>query len=301
MARLIFSPLELSKQIQGIWEKGLPPGFKTGWPTVDRHYTVVPGQLTVVTGWPGSGKSEWVDALMVNLLNEGFGFAIFSPENQPYELHVAKITEKVIGKPFGHGPTERMDSDELTAALLQLENRMGFIKPAKESLSLVGILEDATRFFNENNGLFKSRGMVIDPWNEIEHRRPHGLSETDYISECLTMLRQWARDSECHVWLVAHPQKLQRDKESGKLPVPRPDSISGSQNWWNKADVAITVHREMGNEPKQDVDIHVWKVRFKHTGAPGVVTLKYDRVTGRYFEPPSNVMDFKTRASGKDF
>jgi hypothetical protein len=44
---------------------------------------------------------------------------------------------------------------------------------------------------------------------------------------------------------VAHPQKVAR--ENGKLPVPRPDMISGSQHWWNKADNAITVWRDMEN------------------------------------------------------
>jgi twinkle protein len=56
------------------------------------------GQFTVVTGWPGSGKSEWLDALLVNLTKSGWKFAIFSPENQPTELHIAKLLEKIAGK-----------------------------------------------------------------------------------------------------------------------------------------------------------------------------------------------------------
>ena len=42
-------------------------GVSTGWRSIDAHYRVVPGELTVVTGVPNSGKSEWVDALMCNL------------------------------------------------------------------------------------------------------------------------------------------------------------------------------------------------------------------------------------------
>ena len=34
----------------------------------------------------------------------------------------------------------------------------------------------------------------------------------------------------------------------------------------------------------QDVDIYVQKVRFKHIGRQGLVTLGYDRVTGRYHD-----------------
>lgn len=41
-------------------------GLSTGWDTVDAIYKVVPGELTVVTGVPNSGKSEWIDALTVS-------------------------------------------------------------------------------------------------------------------------------------------------------------------------------------------------------------------------------------------
>ena len=59
--------------------------------------------------------------------------------------------------------------------------------------------------------------------------------------------------------------------------------ISGSQHWWNKADGCITVDRDMEN-PSNDVDIYVQKMRFKHIGRQGLVTLTYDRVTGRYYD-----------------
>ena len=40
---------------------------------------VVPGELTVVTGVPNSGKSEWVDALMCNLaVQHGWTFGLCS-------------------------------------------------------------------------------------------------------------------------------------------------------------------------------------------------------------------------------
>ena len=59
--------------------------------------------------------------------------------------------------------------------------------------------------------------------------------------------------------------------------------ISGSQHWWNKADCCVTVWRDMESQ-SQDVDIYIQKVRFKHIGRQGLVTLTYDRVTGRYYD-----------------
>lgn len=286
------SPLDLRERAAELWDAGLPSGTSTGWIGVDKHYTVVPGQLTVLTGWPGSGKSEWLDALLLHLGRSGWRFAIFSPENQPVELHVSKFLEKFHGKPFGRGPTDRMTRDEMIEGLTEIDGWFSFIVPAidagdRQTFGVQEIIK-ATEARFRMLGYWRDRevkkGLVIDPWNELEHLRPKELSETEYISQTLSYVRGWARKNGVHVWIVAHPQKLRRD-DSGKLPVPKPDSISGSQHWWNKADNAITVWRALDEPMKQEVEIHVQKVRFKHVGRPGVIDLVYDRVTGRYFPP----------------
>ena len=265
-----------------LYSFGMRRGSSTGWRCVDEHYTVAPGQLTVVTGWPGSGKSEWVDALLVHLARGEWRFAIYSPENHPVEVHQAKIIEKWVGAPFGEGPTPRMEYAEVLQAEETIGDRFGFIAPADESpLSVDDVLTAAAEFFLRFDEHTK-RGLVIDPWNELDHLRPADLSETEYISRVLSTVRGWARGWKAHVWIVAHPAKQRR--EEGKLPVPRPDMIAGSQHWWNKADNCITVWRDYDAQT-QEVDIHVQKVRFKHIGRIGATTLNYDRVTGRYWEP----------------
>lgn len=273
------------EELEALWHDGMPPGDKTGWPSVDKHYSVAPGQMTILTGWPGSGKSEWLDALLINLMHQGWRTAIFSPENQPLVLHAAKLLEKVSGKPFGRGPTERMtikDIRELSIDLLG--GRIAFVKaPDTGARTAQNVIEAAQPWLD--NFIGQKRALVIDPWNELEHWRPANLSETEYISQQLSLVRNWARQHAVHVWIVAHPQKVRR--EDGKLPVPRPDMIAGSQHWWNKADNAITVWRNMEDPQDQNVDVHVQKIRFKHIGRPGVVTLRYDRVTGRYHEIPN--------------
>lgn len=277
----IISPSHLRGELRKLWSEGLPPGDKTGWPSLDKHYSVAPGQLTILTGWPGSGKSEWLDALLVNLSRQGWKLAIFSFENQPVTLHIQKLLEKLSGKPFGAGPTQRLSMEEVAEYADELEGSFGFSETASGSLTAKDVLDAAAPFLARFEG--SKRGLVIDPWNELEHWRPPGLSETEYISKTLSMIRNWARTSGVHVWLVAHPAKQIRD--SGKLPVPRPDMISGSAHFWNKADCAVTVWRDLENLESQEVDVYVQKIRFKHIGRPGLVTLKYDRISGRYFEP----------------
>lgn len=54
-----------------------------GWSGLDELYRVVPGELSVVTGVPNSGKSEWLDALLCNLVGQrGWSFALCSMENK---------------------------------------------------------------------------------------------------------------------------------------------------------------------------------------------------------------------------
>jgi twinkle protein len=270
-------------EVRELWRTGLPPGDKTGWPSIDKHYTVAKGQFTVVTGYPGSGKSEWVDALQINLARQGWRTAYYSPENMPISLHITKLAEKLSGKPFGRGPTERMTEDELAEYADEIGQWFLFLKSKTgDPVNVRSVIAAATPWLERQS---EKRGLVIDPWNELEHWREKGKSETEYISEQLSYIRGWARNTNTHVWLVAHPQKLVRS--DGKLPTPTPDSISGSAHFWNKADCAITVERALADSSNQEVNIHVQKVRFKHIGHAGMVTLRWDRVCGRYYEIPS--------------
>ena len=53
--------------------------MSTGWYALDHLYRVVPGELSIVTGVPNSGKSEWIDALLCNLaVQQGWTFALCS-------------------------------------------------------------------------------------------------------------------------------------------------------------------------------------------------------------------------------
>ena len=124
------------------------------------------------------------------------------------------------------------------------------------------------------------RGVVLDPWNEIDHTRTGGLSETEYISQSLSKLRAFARSHGVHLWIVAHPTKLQKEQD-GSYPVPTPYDVAGSALWRNKADYCIAVWRNTAAGTSA-VEVHVQKVRKKSVGRVGMATLSYDRVTGQY-------------------
>lgn len=254
-------------------------GLPTGWETVDNFYTVEAGQLTVVTGIPSSGKSEWLDALALNLATlHGWRFAICSPENSPVETHCAKLVEKQVGKPFWVGLTARMSPTELAEGLGWLQEHITFIMP-EETLTIQGVLDRAA-ILVRRKGI---KGLIIDPFNEFDHTRERGCTETEYIGNVLGTMKRWARKFGVHVWLVAHPQKLYR-REDGSYPVPTPYDINGSANFRNKADNCLTVWRDM-DDPESTVKIYIQKVRFKHIGSVGMAELLWEKKNGRYRTP----------------
>lgn len=279
----VFGVMDRREELLKLYEHGFDRGYKTGWRSLDEFYTVRPGEFTVVTGVPGSGKSSWLDALLVNLARlHGWQFGIFSPENLPIEQHMAMIAEKYIAKPFYTGRTERMTLPEFDSSLSWVEDHFAWILPGKEDDWTVDKILTAADKLCLRTGI---RGLVIDPWNELESLRPSQMSETEYISMSLKRIRSFARLRGVHVWIVVHPSKLYRT-DSGKYPVPTLYDCMGSAHWRNKADNGIVVWRDLTGDDKPEIQIHVQKIRFRHVGRRGTAFLEYDPRCALYSEKP---------------
>lgn len=278
---------DLAKEIDLLYAQGEKRGVSTGWPAFDRYFTVRPGELTVVTGIPGHGKSNWLDALLVNLArNERWVTAIFSPENAPLERHASRLMEKFVREPFRPGPTPRMSENRKTEAREWCSFYFPMIRPDDESDWTVDHILKIGKQLVRRHGI---RAMVIDPWNELEDIRPDGMTETEYTGKCLKRMRQFARLQDVHIFLVAHPTKLYRNKE-GKYPVPTLYDISGSANFRNKPDNGIVVWRDL-NEPNSPVDVHVQKIRDRVVGEVGGLAFRYSKVLADYTEMAGPVRD----------
>lgn len=264
---------EMADRISALYDHGLPKGAPTGWSAMDAVWSVKPGEVTVVTGIPNSGKSNWVDALCVNASKaNGWHVILCSPENQPIEDHMARICEKWSGKPFDDGPMPRMTGDELTAAEREVHNRFAWLLP--DTLALPEILEKSAALVRKNG----SRILVLDPWNEMDHNV--GEREDQYLAAQLKNIKQWARKHDCHVIIVAHPKTMSKDK-SGNYGIPTPYDISGGAMWRNKMDNCITVWRDFGRDDGV-IEVHVTKVRFRQVGRIGIADLKYHKATATY-------------------
>lgn len=262
-----------------LYREGRKRGLSTGFSNIDKLYSVRPGEFCVVTGYPSSGKSEWVDAVAVNMaMMHGWKFAVCSFENPPDE-HAAKWAEKYLAKPFTEGPTPRMTEEELRRAIVWVDRHFVTIRHGDDSPTIDWVLEKA-RIAVMRYGI---KGLILDPYNEFEHIRRDSQTETLYVSDMLSKVKRFAQGHGVHVWFIAHPSKPQKDKQNDE---PSLYDISGSSHWVNKADIGISVHRGWDSDGSRSsvAEVHVKKVRFRAVGQPGIAKLEFIPATGRYIE-----------------
>lgn len=273
----VVSMPELADAVMSYYHTGRQRGYSTGWANVDELFTLAPGEFTVVTGVPSHGKSEFIDAMMINMIAaHGHIFAICSPENRPTPLHIAKLAEKIEGKPFLPGPTERMSPQEVIHALEWLTPHL-YVIDSPEPLAIQEMIEKA-------KALVFQKGithLILDPWNEFDHTRMPNQTETDYISYAISAMKRFGLRHGVHVIVIAHPTKLSRDK-TGKYPIPTLYDIAGSAHWRNKADNGIVVWRPKIDEDPYYCEIHFQKVRRKQNGHIGTCAMEWDPACGRY-------------------
>lgn len=268
---------DFEEEVNYIYENGYPQGEKIGYNEFDKLISFRTSEVTVITGIPNSGKSEFADQIMVRLADRfKWDFGVFSAENQPEALHFIKLSEKYIGKQFYSGIDDnKMTPAEGGKAKLFVSSHFYFFSMNPENVTLDGLLSKA-RELVLRKGI---KGLLIDPWNYLEHKIPVGYTETQYISESLTKITVFAKMNNVAVLLVAHPVKI--PKENGKYRVATMYDIAGSAHWFNKTDNGISIYLDFDT---QIVTVYVQKIRFKWIGKKGESNFKWDFSSGRYEE-----------------
>ena len=158
----VYSAKSYIQDVQDIFAKGVGSGESPGIASIDDLFTIAEGQLSVVTGVPSSGKSEFVDQIMVNLAqNCSWKFAVASFENPPH-FHIAKLSEKIVGKAFFEGEAARMTNKELTDCSNFIDKHFVFLDSRDGAVSTIDSIIDRAKQAVMRLGI---RGLVIDPYN----------------------------------------------------------------------------------------------------------------------------------------
>lgn len=281
----VFEAKDFFNEIDDLFKNGLKAGLKTGFTELDESITWETKRLAIVTGAPGSGKSEFVDDVLcrLNILHD-WKAGYYSPENFPVKLHYAKLHEKLTGKRFG----ERYSSaEEFYTALEYIHENFFWVAPPEDFT-----VDDILKKFEY---LVKRKGIkacVIDPFNRID--KPNGQNKLDAIAEILIKLSNFAKKHDVLMILIAHPRKLEKDK-GGYYPIATMYDIAGSADFWNMSDYGISVGRDQDSETKKFQStgvISIQKVKFKHLGKTEIIPFKYNYNNGRYEGENTTIHDW---------
>lgn len=264
--------------VQGLYrmsdfpEKGEVRAYSTGVKPIDEMIKIVPGTLTVVTGYANMGKSTLMNAIIGTALRYHFPVCVasFETEVRPILQDGLRMAILNCGK-HDLAKVELSDADDI------IDDRLHIISQAVDEdleMDLAKFLELA-RTAVVRHGV---KMIVLDPWNEIEHKRRRDETETDYIGRAIRAIKRFTKQHDVAFWLVAHPTKPQE----GTKKIPGLYDISGSANFANKADYGLTYHRESFDE--NEAEIVVTKVRMGLPGKRGSVRVMFDFRTSQFVE-----------------
>lgn len=233
----------------------------TGWWELDQILKLYEGQFVVVTGIAGSGKSTFVQNLIVNVAREhGLRTFLYAPENEQSLVEKFRLIKGCDDATFKNFATDQVyvqsaEVDQWDEAPKTLE----------------WVLDRAAVVIKKCDvGL-----VVVDPWNEIERAKPKDMLLTDYIGYCLMMLKRFTRYFSITTIMIAHPTKA--GIADGK--VPSLSDIEGSMNWYNKCDNGLVVVRDDDSPVCRVISA---KVREIGAGKRGVCFFNVDPHTGKF-------------------
>lgn len=287
---------DLYNGIIDLYDNGLPdtlyPKSKY-WLGFKDCYSVMRGQLSIGTGIPSHGKSNFTDDYVLNLINDyNLKASWFSPEHSPMQLYHTNLSEKVTGKNFW-GKVNGKDVNRVTKEELTKYKEWGNEKIYLTDCEAgqLPTWDWLLKKFEEQMYSFGIDIFVIDAFNKVLLPKGNKLEEINIV---LTKLTHFAQSNNVIVFLVAHPTKMQKN-EQGIYGVPTLYDVSGSADFRNQTHNGYTIYRHFYDEQlgiENETEFYNMKTKFNFQGEIGSsVKFKYCLENGRFYignEEPLN-------------
>jgi len=271
----LYRAVDIRSKVDELYTEGKPTGY-------DIHSAVplqiATKQMTVVTGLPSSGKSNFVDDCCVYLA-QTYGLKIcYASFEKPMAEHLTQLATHISGKVFFDTEgAEKITEEELDASMDFINDHFVFQDfSGGRSNKIEDILDIASA-----SVMWGAKILVIDPYNWIETDDGGNISEV--VSNILTKVQNWAVSNDTHVFFVAHPSKLQ-----DRTRVPEGMEIANSMSWFAKTDNGITIHRDEDRNPL----CKIWKVRWSWLGSPQTIYLSHNPITGCFASKHTEKVDW---------
>jgi len=247
---------DIEAEITDFVENGFKPGFQIGLPNFDSIFSTYTGQFITVTGIPSSGKSDFVDQMVIGYnINYQWKTAFASPENAPTYLHAHKLMRKV----WQDMPSKKdIGTDKWNQVAEHINDNFFFIDMDKYSLEAV---------LRKGAELVKRKGikcLVIDPFNKVRSNDASGDVNV-YTLDYLSKIEIFAKKYDVLVIVVAHPTKMYKDG-NGRIEEPTMYNIKGGGEWYDASYHGILVHRDY---EQRTVKAKILKVKFQNLGENG--------------------------------
>lgn len=241
----------------------------TGWPSVDEYLMPYTPAFMVVTGLPNHGKSTWTVQLVTQLAmwhGWNVGIASFEMRIKPYVTNQIRNTF-VSRRLAAATPDARLAPDTF------MERRFCFIAPDPEE----DVQHDLDWLLDRLATAVIRHGMkvaLVDPWNEIDHRRERDETLTEYVGRAIRKLKIFAKRYDVLLIVVAHPDKSSRNRDPDMIGLA---DISDSAHWANKADIGVTIGRIGDTGVSTSTGVYITKIRYQpEAGKIGEAVLQYD-------------------------
>ena len=247
---------DIEDEVTDFVRNGFKPGFQVGLDNFDSIFSTYTGQFITVTGIPSSGKSDFVDQMIVGY-NEKYGWktAYASPENHPTYLHAHKLMRKTWQ---GMPGVEDIKTDKWNQVADHVNDNYFFIDMERYTLESV---------LRKGAELVKRKGikcLVIDPFNKVRSNDASGDVNV-YTLEYLSQIEIFAKKYDVLVMVVAHPTKMYKDAK-GNIEEPTMYNIKGGGEWYDASYHGLLVHR---NYEDKTVKVKVLKCKFQNLGENG--------------------------------
>jgi len=249
---------DIEDEVTDFVRNGFTPGFQIGLDNFDDIFSTYTGQFITVTGIPSSGKSDFVDQMVVGY-NKKYGWktAYASPENVPTFLHAHKLMRKHWE---GMPQKEDIASDKWNKIADHCNDNYFHID--MERFTLDSVLRKGAELV-KRKGI---KALVIDPFNKVRDTGEGSSDDvTKYTMEYLTKIEVFAKKYDVVVFVVAHPTKMYKGQD-GKIEEPTMYNIKGGGEWYDASYHGLLVHRDY---EANTVKVKVLKCKFQNLGTNG--------------------------------
>ena len=248
---------DIEADVTDFVKNGFKPGYQVGLQNFDQVFSTYTGQFITVTGIPSSGKSDFVDQMVVGYNNNyGWKTAYASPENQPVYLHAHKLMRKHWQDMPNVGD---IGNDKWQQVTNHVNDNYFFIDMDKYSLEAV---------LRKGAELVKRKGikcLVLDPFNKIRDVDCKSDDVNRYTMDYLAKIEAFCKKYDVLTFIVAHPTKMYKTQD-GKIEEPTMYNIKGGGEWYDASYHGLLVHRDYDAKTTK---VKVLKVKFQNLGENG--------------------------------